>query len=141
MSIQDRLNQEPAPGWRPEVGDQIIGTILEISEAPGTEYGPYPLLTIAQDDGTEVAVHAFHTVLKKELAAKRPVEGDRIGIKYLGIPSGKRYESYRVVLERRTPTQGTNWDAVGAAADQELAGETAPATVPAGASWAEEDPF
>lgn len=105
MSIEDRLDRETAPGWKPEVGDQVIGTIVEISERPGTEYGPYQVITIEQADGTEVAVHAFHGVLKNELESKQPTEGDRIGIRYLGKKQGatREYENYRVVLERATP--------------------------------------
>jgi hypothetical protein len=106
MSIEDRLDREPAAGWRPEKGDQVVGTIVEIGEAPGTDWGPYPVLTIDKSDGTgEVAVHAFHSVLKREIEAKQPTEGDKIGIRYLGKAQGAKqeYESYRVVLERVTP--------------------------------------
>lgn len=142
MSIQDRLDREPAPGWKPNPGDQIVGTIVEISEAPGTNWGPYPLLVIEQADGTEVSVHAFHTVLKKEIAAKRPTEGDEIGIRYLGKPSGKDYEAYRVVLDRKTPARGTDWGAVERQADAELGTTAQPVTVPSAANdWAGEEPF
>lgn len=142
-SIEDRLEQGFAPGWRPEAGDQIVGTIVDISEGEG-DYGPYPIVTIETADG-DLAVHAFHTVLRKELAAKRPVEGDRVGIKYLGIPAGKKYEAYRVALERATPRAGgPDWGAVGARADQELAQQGAtvtPAAAASSAAWDGEEPF
>jgi hypothetical protein len=97
------------------------------------EFGsPYPLLEVETDDGEVVAVHAFHTVLKNELAKKRPDVGDRVGIKYLGTPPGKNYESYRVVIERTTASS-PNWDAIGANAAEEMAAagaEPAPAFEP-----------
>ncbi len=101
-SLADRLQRGAAPGWRPEVGDAVIGTVVDIDEALSNfGEGVYPVITIARDDdSTEVAVHAFHTVLKHEVAKKRPQVGDRIGIKYLGVPQGKKYEAYRVLLER-----------------------------------------
>lgn len=145
-SLEDRLNQEFAPGWRPDAGEQLVGTIVEISSGRG-DYGEYPLLVVEKADGTgDVAVHAFHTVLKSELAAKRPSEGDRIGIKYLGIPAGKKYESYRVVLERKTPATGTDWNQVGQQASDEMhaADRPAPASTPAAAAddaFFGEEPF
>lgn len=142
MSIEDRLDREPAVGWRPEPGDQVVGTIVEISEAPGTDWGPYPVITIDKADGTgEVAVHAFHSVLKNEIESKQPTEGDTIGIRYLGKQQGAKqsYEGYRVVLERVTPrAAGTP-----AAPAPVPAAASAPASAPApsNASWADEEPF
>lgn len=141
-TLEDRLNQEAAPGWRPEPGEQLVGTIVEISSATG-DFGEYPLLVVEKTDGTgDVAVHCFHTVLKSEVAAKRPSEGDKIGIKYLGIPTGKKYESYRVVLDRQTPAASTDWDAVGRQAAQEAVddGNTA-AVAPAAVHPFGEEPF
>lgn len=138
-SIEDRLNSESAPGWRPEPGEQLVGTIVEIGTAHG-DYGEYPLLVVERTDGTDVSVHAFHTVLKSELASKRPTEGDVIGIKYLGIPAGKKYESYKVVLERNTRPADTDWDAIGrqAATEQAATEQAAPVTTPA---TFDEEPF
>lgn len=148
-SLNDRLDREPAPGWRPEPGDKVIGTIVEISEAPGTDFGAYPLITIEQDDGTEIAVHAFHSVLRNELESKQPSEGDRIGIRYAGKVAGKSggrdYESYRVVLERVTPrATDTPAPAASTPAPSVSNGATSPgipATVPATPDWADEEPF
>lgn len=139
MSIEDRLDREPAPGWRPNPGDQVVGKIVEISEAPGTDFGPYPLITIEQADGTEVAVHAFHSVLKNEIDSKRPTEGDRIGIRYLGKKTGtnggREYEAYRVVIERATPAQHAGPTTTA----------STPSAAPAGSgsasSWDDEEPF
>lgn len=114
-SLEDRINAEPAAGWKPEKGDSVIGEIVSISEAPGTNWGPYPLIEIEKDDGTAVAVHAFHGVLKGELERLAPNEGDRIGIKYLGKKQGtnQEYEAYNVALERATPKAVTSTPANG----------------------------
>jgi hypothetical protein len=121
-SLVDRLERGTAAGWRPGVGDSIVGVVVDLDETL-SNYGEgvYPVLTIARDsDGTEVAVHCFHSVLKGEVAKKRPQVGDRIGIKYLGIPEGKRYELYRLVLER---TVQLDYDKMADEAKAELADE------------------
>lgn len=104
MSMSDRLDQE-VTAWRPEPGDKIYGKVVDISQNQG-DYEPYPLLEIETPDGAMVAIHAFHTVLKSELAKKHPVAGDSIGIKYLGKTAGKDYEGYRVIIDRATPVAG-----------------------------------
>lgn len=125
--IMDRLDQD-ATGWRPEIGDKVVGKVVEISERDG-EWGTYPLVVLELDGGELIALHAFHQVFKSELARLRPSEGDRLGVKYLGIPPGKRYESYRVALERASGTSvGPDWDRMGAEAQQELGAETPVAT-------------
>ncbi len=142
-SLEDRLNDEPAPGWRPEKGEQIIGTIVEIGEAKG-DYAAYPLITIETATG-DIAVHAFHTVLRQELESKQPAEGDRIGIRYLGVPDDKDYESYRVVIERATP-RATAPAPVAPPARERERFERAPARDPVSAheaagGWGDEEPF
>lgn len=122
MSMEDRLDKGFAQGWRPEVGDKITGTITEISEMESQFGGTYPIVVVATDNGDEVAVHAFHTVLKANIARQRPQVGDRIGIKYFGRDEHKGYENYRVVVERAQPGQAAepNWDAMQKQAEGEL---------------------
>lgn len=144
-SMEERLEEGFAPGWRPAPGDMIVGTVVDISQGEG-DYGPYPIVTIEQPNGEALAVHAFHTVLKKELSAKRPTEGDKLGIKYLGMPAGKNYEAYRVVLERvvRPDAQASAWAAMEQSADAELATAVAsgtPVNGTAARGWASEEPF
>lgn len=141
-SMEDRLNAEPAPGWKPEKGDMVIGEIISISTAPGTNWGPYPLIEIETDDGTAIAIHAFHTVIRTEIQRLQPAEGDRIGVKFLGTQKtkdGTEYEGYNVVLERRTPlaapTPGASPTPAPAAASP------VPASTPATPDWAGEEPF
>lgn len=97
--LTDRLARD-YPGWRPEPGDIIEGTLDAIKTGEG-DYGPYPLYELALDDGTGISLHAFHSVLRNELATARP--GDRIAVQYVGLKprkNGKPYESYKVALEQ-----------------------------------------
>lgn len=114
MSIEDRLDHE-AVGWRPEPGDKLIGTIISIDEGTSGEWGPYPLLEVEQGDGTCIALHAFHSVLRNAIASKRPQVGDTIGVKYIGKVNpkggGNAYENYRVQIERAAGAPEIDWDA------------------------------
>ena len=38
-SLDDRLDAEFAPAWRPEPGEKLIGEVVALSERTG-EYGP-----------------------------------------------------------------------------------------------------
>jgi hypothetical protein len=76
MNLSERLDNF-AQAWKPEVGDKLIGEITDLDEREN-EYGVYPIVTIVTDEGEELAVHGFHTVLRNELAKRRPRVGDRI---------------------------------------------------------------
>jgi len=141
MTLEDRLEADLAPAWRPDKDDSavLVGEIVDIDEGT-SDYDPYPLLTIRQDDGTELAVHAFHTVLKNELIRQRPKIGERIGIKYLGeqpTKPGSKFKSfigYKVKVDRAAAE--FDWSKIGAEAEPEPAYDEAsvePVTVPAGA--------
>lgn len=109
-TMEERMNAPDPEGWRPEVGDVVIGEIDEVTTGNG-DFGEYPLLIIEKGDGSYVAVHAFHSVLKNELNSLAPSVGDTIGVKYLGPTEPKgglkkgmsAYESYRVRLDRKSP--------------------------------------
>lgn len=107
-----------AEGWKPEPGNAVKGVVTDIA-ATDNGWGPYPVLTLKREDGSEIAVHAFHDVLRKELARRRPGVGADLEITYLGLKkpkggSGNGYHAYRV----RSST-----DAVGYDWDSELPGE------------------
>ncbi len=97
-------------GWRPVEGDKIEGTVVDIATGDGG-YGPYPIVTVSTADGSEVAIHAFHQVLRGELARRRPKPGDQLRVVYLGQVTGKdgksKYHSYRVSGGQ---SAGYNWD-------------------------------
>ena len=145
MSLEDRLESGLPSAWRPdqEDADLLIGDVLEI-EVGSSDYGRYPIIVVRQEDGTEKAVHGFHSVLQNELTKHRPQVGERVGIKYLGdveTKPGSKYKSYkgyRVKVDREKG-QDFDWNRIGAAAEDQSGHvvydqvEQTPVTVPAGA--------
>ena len=93
-TIQDQLDREFAPAWKPASGDKIVGTVTDLTSREG-EYGTYPIVTLNTGD-REVALHCFHEVLANELARIAPKVGDRVGVKYVGKDPDKGYHRYRV---------------------------------------------
>jgi hypothetical protein len=89
--------------------------VSDLSEREGFDGSPYPIVTIRAENGDELAVHAFHTVLANELARIRPKVGDELGIRYGGRVRGENsrssYHSYRV--RSRGSGQGVNWSRYG----------------------------
>jgi hypothetical protein len=93
-----------APGWMPNEGESLIGTVTDRSIGEG-EFGQYLVITLRPDagqkinvrqegtqmeyetDGTEddvVAVHCFGAVLDNAVRKLRPAVGARLGFKKLG---------------------------------------------------------
>lgn len=114
MSLEDRLESGLPSAWRPdqEDPDVLIGEVVDI-EVGTSDYGRYPIIVVRRKDGTEKAVHGFHSVLQNELMKARPQVGEEVGIKYLGDvetkPGSKfkSYKGYRVKVER---DQGSTFD-------------------------------
>lgn len=139
MSLEDRFQGDPPSPWRPDQddADTIIGVVTGIDRADG-DWGPYPIVFIRQDNGTEKSVHAFRSVLKSELQKKQPQIGERIGIKYLGEVKGanRSYIGYRVELERANGAT-FDWNSLGNAPLEDSIGRVVydekqdPVTVPA----------
>jgi hypothetical protein len=107
-SIADRLDKTYAPAWKPEPGEKIIGELISVDERLGYNDEPYPILTLRQNDGGELAVHAFHSVLRNEVGKLNPQLGETIAVKYQGEVAKEggrgRYHSYRVVVDRTQST-------------------------------------
>jgi hypothetical protein len=104
MSLLDRLNEagDFAPGWNPKdpgAPQQVIGAVTDIGQGSDFNGDPYLIYTIRQPDGERLAIHAFSTVLKQELAKYRIKLGSEIGVKYMGKPEGKNYYRYAVVSD------------------------------------------
>jgi hypothetical protein len=72
-----------AEGWQPEPGSTVIGKVdtLDVGE---NQYGRYPIVTIVQDNGERLAIHAFHTVLRNAFKKTRPIPGVKIAVRYVG---------------------------------------------------------
>lgn len=100
-SLQDRLNRNPEP-WKPEEGDSVLGTVLEVNMRDGG-YDEYPVVALETEDGREMEVHAFHTSLKNDVMKLELRPGDEFGCRYLGkrtSATGASYYAYRVVHSR-----------------------------------------
>jgi hypothetical protein len=93
-NLQDQLDAEFAPAWRPAPGEKVVGTVVALDTRDGA-FGRYPIVTL-NTGGEEVALHAFHEVLANELARLAPKIGDELGVKYLGQHTEKGYHQYRV---------------------------------------------
>lgn len=106
------MDMEYAPGWKPDEGDVLVGTVVGI-DFGWSQYqdDEYPIITV-QREGTEgkdgqVAVHCFHMALKSRILAMRPVAGERIGFQYKGKRPSKdnprnTVAQYVVRLDRKT---------------------------------------
>lgn len=116
-SLRDRLSTFPE-AWAPQPGVVLEGVIVGLDERDGG-FGVYPIVSLRTDDDAEVTVHAFHTVLKGELAKQRPAVGERIGLAYHGKSADGRYERYRCIVDR--PSTAPDWNRIAAEAEAEAA--------------------
>jgi hypothetical protein len=120
-SLSDRLGSFPEP-WRPSPGDKVIGEVTEIDERDSDYGDPYTIITLLTDEGEEVSVHCFHTMLRNAVERKRPQVGDRVGVAYFGqaesAPAGMNpAERYRLIVERAANGTTDAGTAEAAAAD------------------------
>lgn len=136
-NLIDSLDEADAPGWRPNPGDKVAGTISGISHRT-SDYGQgdYPIITLRTAAGP-VAIHCFHTVLKNEIAGVAPQLGDELAVKYEGLKqpkngAGKGYESYRVA---HRSLRGVDWSGQANAARNEATSAGIP-TQAAAPPWA-----
>ncbi len=93
----DKPNQ--AKSWNTKKnrkpGDTLIGTVGKTQDTV-TAYGPGQVMRIVRPDGAEEGVF-LSSVLKGAIASVGGfAEGDRVYIKVLGVPEGKRYQTYAV---------------------------------------------
>lgn len=83
MSVST-LDVALATAWRPNVGDELRG-FLAHREMRTTEYGTYPVIYIAPEEGQGlIAVHAFHQTLKDGFKTLKPTRGSLVSITYAG---------------------------------------------------------
>lgn len=122
QSMEDNLAAGDAPGWMPEEGDLLIGTVLRLSKGwSDYKQGFYPIITVqpdalrsspiprTKDDADYVgpiAIHGFQFVLEDKFTALRPAPGEVIGIKVgpkVPTKDGKRtVATYTVQVEGRS---------------------------------------
>jgi hypothetical protein len=93
-------------GWNPEPGDRVTGVVIYVDSEAGqnNELGTYPLVAIVQKDGTPIALHCFHEVLRQAVKRWNPQPGDIIGVRYKGRTDkggfqDAGYEDYNVIVQ------------------------------------------
>jgi len=73
-----------------EIGDQVVGIIKEIREAPDYNGNPCPELVLeVSEGGDEKTLTASQALLKAALAEAAPQVGNKIRITYTGNSQGK----------------------------------------------------
>jgi hypothetical protein len=116
--------------------------------------GAYPVVTIRSEDGAEHAVHAFHSVLKRELARRHPKPGDPLAITYEGKKQGAKYEYHSYQVQGGQPKE-VNWDSMLPAEERQPSSEPPiqssepfvppasfePKPAPSGDQYGDEPPF
>jgi hypothetical protein len=125
------VDREFAEAWRPDPGDKLVGEIVELGARAGYNDELYPIVTVRQDDGVELAFHAFHTVARNELAKLHPQVGQRLAVRYEGEKQGadgrSKYHHYRIATDA-VPV--FSWGAFGDAADVTEVGSDIPTDDP-----------
>jgi hypothetical protein len=112
LTLDQRIAIETAPGWRPNATEDhtiekatVVGLRMHFDPA-NPDYGKSPVIVYRKQDGTYIAVYAFHTVLRERLAELKTDIGSVQTLKYLGSHTSntrtdangdpQRYESYYV---------------------------------------------
>lgn len=89
--------------WVPETaGETVIGAVVQVDQRDAG-YGPYNIVTIATDDGDNLAIHCVGTVLAAAVDADQPEVGDRWAIRYEGertSKNGHTYKAWRTAIRR-----------------------------------------
>jgi len=124
--ILDELDRDFSPAWRPQPGEKVAGIVTDQTERDGG-FGRYPIVTMRQENGEEIALHCFHEVLQGELARIAPKVGDMIGVAYRGKHPERGYHQYRV--RRAGGDSGVDWGRY--SADTPAAEDTEPAAAEA----------
>lgn len=107
MGIRDRATADFAPGWRPDIGDEVFGVVTgrssRTTEMRGVDV-TYDIVTVAevQDDeatltGESLAIHCVGKALADDIGAVAKV-GDYVYSKYNGLKrleSGNQFHDYK----------------------------------------------
>jgi hypothetical protein len=116
--LAEQADREHAPAWIPEApGDEIVGVVAAIRPAVPTQFGPVPVVELAElDTRAPAAVWLIHTVLRREFERARVIVGETILVRYLGRVApeggGAAYESYKLVVDRPDENNAVDWGAI-----------------------------
>lgn len=90
---KERMAQATAPAWMPEPETTVMGTVIGLRMGGQPEpigYGYYPVVTYKLPDGSIVAVHAFHSLLRERLAELKTEIGKVQMLTYLGQQASRQ---------------------------------------------------
>jgi hypothetical protein len=112
MANKDReaLAAQHPDAWIPvSAGEILEGAVIDLNVGySDLRQANYPILTIVDDNGVEVKVHAYATALHNEIYTKQPIPGERVTITYYGqgeakIKGQNPPEIYRLRVHNRSP--------------------------------------
>jgi hypothetical protein len=131
--LNEMLDEEYAAAWISAEGDKLIGRVEGFGEWDAG-YGSYPIVTVmvtgpsteqgeAIAEGERRAVHCQATVLRSKLSRERPVIGDEIGLKNIGMrgTADRQYRDFNLRVAGRGERGLPDWDGIRRAADAEAA--------------------
>lgn len=149
--MTDETQSDFPEAWKPNPGETITGVLERVEVIDPNGQGPYPCVTIKTSDGTLRALHAFHSVLSRELARRRPKPGDELTVTYHGKREGGQYGGYHSYAVAGGEGREVDWDNFLPADERQattsdpvpIAPTPIPATpaAPAGAQFGDEPPF
>jgi hypothetical protein len=79
-------------------GEGIEGAILAINRGVGQFFSTEYVIK-AEDGQVWIVSAAKNSILAKKIADDPPEVGDSMAVLYLGIPNGKKYKNWSVVVE------------------------------------------
>lgn len=101
------------PAWIPEPDEILVGVVEAYATGP-TQYGDVRTVLVRDENtGERVSLWLSSTVLLSLFDMRKPLVGERIGLKYLGKHETKGYHRYHLVVERDaefTPLGGEECD-------------------------------
>lgn len=93
-----------APAWRWEnAGDGVEGVVVNVDKRVNDNHPEgYPIITLRQQNGDDIAVHGFATVLMNEIQDRNLRVGDTFAAIYDGkktSSNGRQFHAFRVATE------------------------------------------
>ena len=70
-----------AQSWKPAPGGEVEGVVVGLNNRVIENHPDgYPIVTIRQENGEDIAVHGVHQVLKDEITKRNLRVGDQFGL-------------------------------------------------------------
>lgn len=109
LKALDEQGEHPL-SWKPEPGDVLTGVIRRYSMVT-LEYGDTYICVVQDAPDRVQSVFLSGAVLKGEFSRMKPKVGERVVIRYLGVPAGKKYHKFSLTMPDRPDIGVTpDWD-------------------------------